>query len=310
MAGLSTTTSAAWIGRSPGVCAAALPVSPRTPAAAADSMRSRNSRRVMAGIAGSPESLGPLVRSCRPSSRSAPAAARRRPWSGRPPRQSGRRTSPGFTLPSRSPTWKSSALPDVAMRAASAGVTPAATIISSSRRLSPCGKTPTSPPKHSVTPAFIASWNAARFALQPRRLRLLAFLPAGVLRRGVAGRERRTQRDTLLRHELPDVGRAAVAVLDRLDAAQDRAPHPFGRARVRRHVAAAALRHRDDRRDLLDAERGTRLAVRAPAIVGVDLHEVDAVADLSACHAGHAFDAVGFLGALRHRDSGAKPFGP
>src|SRR5262245_25501471 len=51
VAGLSTATSAAWIGRSPGVCVDALPVSPRTPAAAADSIWPRKSRRVMADIA-------------------------------------------------------------------------------------------------------------------------------------------------------------------------------------------------------------------------------------------------------------------
>src|SRR5688572_23513923 len=51
VAGLSTTTSAAWFGRSPAVCADPPPVSPRTPAAAADSMWPRKSRRVMTDIA-------------------------------------------------------------------------------------------------------------------------------------------------------------------------------------------------------------------------------------------------------------------
>src|SRR6185503_12020931 len=123
-------------------------------------------------------------------------------------------------------------------------------------------------------------------------LRILALLPAGVLRGGIAGGEGRAERHALVDHQLPDLGGAAVAVLDRLHAAENRAPHPLGGARVRRHVAAAARRDGDDRGDLLDAEGGPRLAVRAPAIVGVDLDQVRSVTDLAARHARHAFYAI------------------
>ena len=45
---------------------------------------------------------------------------------------------------------------------------------------------------------------------------------------------------------------------------------------------------------------GPRFAVRAPAIVRVDLDEVDTARDLAARHAHHAVEAVGFFRALRH----------
>ena len=78
------------------------------------------------------------------------------------------------------------------------------------------------------------------------RLGIHTLLPAAILRRRVAGRERRAQGDAVFLHQLKDLRRAAVAVLDGLDAAEDRAPHPLGRARVRRHRPVAALCRLDD----------------------------------------------------------------
>ena len=131
----------------------------------------------------------------RPSSRTSPGAAPRPRASDRLPRRSRSASSPRFTRPRRSSRWNMSALPEVAIRAASAGVTPAATISSSSRTLSPCGNTPTSPPKHIVTPAVerrLERWRASPGSRAGSGL--LALLPAGVLRGGVAGGERRAQR--------------------------------------------------------------------------------------------------------------------
>ena len=99
-------------------------------------------------------------------------------------------------------------------------------------------------------------------------------------------------------------------MLDGFDAAHDRAPHALGRRCVRDDRAAAAVGGLDDALDLFERESGPRFAVRAPAIVRVDLDEVDAVRDLAARDAHHAVEAVGFFRALRHgRLSGANPFG-
>src|SRR4029079_4263271 len=83
-------------------------------------------------------------------------------------------------------------------------------------------------------------------------LRLLTFLPAAILRRRGAGGERRTQRNVVLLHQLEDLRRAAVAVLDGLDAAKDRSAHAFGRARMRHDGAAAAPGGVDDRLDFVE----------------------------------------------------------
>ena len=69
---------------------------------------------------------------------------------------------PAAILPSRPSSLKILALPLVAARIAASGVIPLRTIASSSRTLSPCEKTPTSPPKQIVTPAASAARKAAR----------------------------------------------------------------------------------------------------------------------------------------------------
>ncbi len=113
--------------------------------------------------------------------------------------------------------------------------------------MSPCVNTPTSLPLRIVTPASSAALKLARLRVIAGGLRRLPFLPAGVLRRRVAGGERRAERDVVLGHQLEDLRRAAVAVLDRFDAGQHGAAHPFRRARVRDDRPAAAPRRLDDR---------------------------------------------------------------
>jgi hypothetical protein len=98
------------------------------------------------------------------------------------------------------------------------------------------------------------------------------------MRGGITGCDRRTESDLLLDHQLPDLRCAAVAVLDRFDAGFDRAPHPFGGRGVGDDGRAAALGDFDDAAQLVERERGPRTAARTPAVVGVDLDDIDAVA--------------------------------
>ena len=85
-----------------------------------------------------------------------------------------------------------------------------------------------------------------------RRLWRLALLPAGVLRRRVAGGKRRAERDVVLFHQAKHVRGAGVAMLDGLDTGQHRAAHAFSRRRVRGHRPSAAARGVDDRLQLLE----------------------------------------------------------
>src|SRR5262249_16248345 len=88
------------------------------------------------------------------------------------------------------------------------------------------------------------------------------------------------------------------AVLDRLHAGERRALHALGRLRVHRDGATAAVGGRHQRVHLLLAEGGHGLAVRAPAVVAIQLDPVGAVADLVAHHARALLDAGGLLRAL------------
>src|SRR6476620_2227615 len=63
-------------------------------------------------------------------------------------------------------------------------------------------------------------------ARDARRLGVNALLPSGVLRGRIAGRNGRTIRHALLHHQLPDLRRTVVTMLDGVDAAHDRAAHP------------------------------------------------------------------------------------
>src|SRR5206468_9098547 len=93
---------------------------------------------------------------------------------------------------------------------------------------------------------------ARALARDARRLGLLPFLPAGVLRRRVAGRQRRTERDVVLLHQPEYLGRTRVAVLDRLHPAEDGAPHALRGARMGDDRTIAAPRGLRDRLDLVE----------------------------------------------------------
>ena len=67
-----------------------------------------------------------------------------------------------------------------------------------------------------VTPPSSASLKTLALAPDAGGLGVGALLPAAVLRRRIAGRERRTQRHACVGHQLEDLGRAAVAVFNRL----------------------------------------------------------------------------------------------
>ena len=132
-----------------------------------------------------------------------------------------------------------------------------------------------------------------------RRLGLLSLLPTGVLARRIAGRERGTEGDLLLDHQLEDLGRPAIAMLDGIHPRRDRGPHAIDAAGMRRDRRAADMRglHPDGER--LDRERLMGAGERPPAIVGVELDPVGAFPDLAADDACHRVDAVGLFGALR-----------
>ena len=120
-------------------------------------------------------------------------------------------------------------------------------------------------------------------------------LPALVLLNGLPRRERGAQDDAVLRHQLEDLRRPRVAVLDRLNTCERGAAHPLGRRRVDRHRPAAAPRNIDHQMELLQGEGRTRLAAGPPAIVCVDLDRVCAASRLVAHHARQRIDAVGLL---------------
>src|SRR5690348_12171142 len=64
---------------------------------------------------------------------------------------------------------------------------------------------------------------------------------------------------------------------------------------------AAVVRGFDDALNLAEREAWFGFAVRPPAIVGVNLDQVDTVRDLIARDAHDAIETVGFIGALRNR---------
>jgi hypothetical protein len=72
-------------------------------------------------------------------------------------------------------------------------------------------------------------------------LRLLPFLPAGVLLVGIDRGEGRAERNVTLGHQLEYFRRTCVAVFDGVDASHDRVPHPFDTLSVSRNRCAARV---------------------------------------------------------------------
>src|SRR5919197_2117096 len=133
-----------------------------------------------------------------------------------------------------------------------------------------------------------------------RRLGVDTARPATVREDRVARGHGWAEDHALLRHHLEHLGCAPVAVLDRLHAGLDGAPHPLGGAGVRDYGTSRAPRHLHDELDLLCGERRPRLAVRPPAIIGVNLDPVRAALDLVAHYARQLVDAARFFRALRN----------
>ena len=134
-------------------------------------------------------------------------------------------------------------------------------------------------------------------------------VPAAIARARVGGGERRAERDPLRRHRREHRGRAAVAVLDRVDPRLDRAPHPLRGRRVDRDRTAGVVRRRHRRLHLVEVQRRTALLAGAPAVVGVELHPVGAGGDLPTDGRDHLLRARHLLGALRDRDARFEPLG-
>src|SRR5918993_438716 len=121
-------------------------------------------------------------------------------------------------------------------------------MISRSRTLSPCANTPTSPPKHIVTPAASAALNDCRFAaIRAGSGSMPFFQPA----------------------YCDDAAACAFGDLD--DALQ-----------LVDDVAACAFGDLDDALQLVERERRTRFASGTGTIIGVDLDEVSAASHLVA----------------------------
>ena len=121
--------------------------------------------------------------------------------------------------------------------------------------------------------------------------------------------EGRAECDAALGHELEDFRSSAVTVLDRNDARLRRATHALCGPRVSDHGPTARGRGFDDQSQFVLREGRTRLAIGPPAVVGVDLDEVGAVADLVAHHA-HQIARVRGLGSKRNVESRLESSGP
>ena len=193
--------------------------------------------------------------------------------------------SPGFTLPSAVADVEVAALPDVAhargLGRRHARSPPSARARARCRR---AGTRRRRCRSASCTPASSAALKLARLRAMPRGLRLLALLPAGVLRRRVAGRQRRAERDVAAP---PSAGRPPACRRRRARSSRRRPGSPAASLRPCSRAPTTGrpllLRRLDDRaRSPRRVNVGARLAVGAPAIVGVDLDPVGAVADLIA----------------------------
>ena len=121
---------------------------------------------------------------------------------------------------------------------------------------------------------------------------------------------RRTQRDAAVVHHLEHFGGAAVAVLDRVDAGEDRAAHAFGGGRVRGGEPAGIVRDRDSGSHLGFGQGGAARLAGQLVVVGVHLDDVGAGGDLVAHRAGHLVGAADLLGALRNMDARLEALGP
>src|SRR5450432_1453426 len=131
-------------------------------------------------------------------------------------------------------------------------------------------------------PGRARRFDARSLLLYPFRLGIDASLPTAILRDRVADRDRWAKRDTMFFHQLENFRGAFVAMLDRVDASQDRAAHPFGRRRVRRDETTRIVRGLYRGSYFLQRKCRTRWLAGAPAIIDVELYPICPFADLFA----------------------------
>ena len=140
---------------------------------------------------------------------------------------------------------------------------------------------------------------AGALLFHPRWLGLARF-PAAIDGDGFGRRERGAVPHMMLRHQPEDLGRPVVAVFDGANAGECRTPHSFRRAGMHRHEPFGAARHLDRQLHLGFGERRFRFAVRAPAVVTVELDPVGTLADLVTDHPREPIHAIGFFRAEGH----------
>src|SRR5262249_10587396 len=136
---------------------------------------------------------------------------------------------------------------------------------------------------------------------------ITALFPPGILRVGIARRERWTQRDFAFNHQPEYLRRAFVTVLDSVRARHSRAAHALRARGVPRNGTPDAVCGLNGGVNLVLSEGGHRFAVRTSAVVAVDLDPVGTLAGLIANHANQV-RAIGFLCALGHEPFGRKSF--
>src|SRR5882724_6310913 len=127
-----------------------------------------------------------------------------------------------------------------------------------SRALSPWANTPTSPPMQMITPEARAARKFFLFAVILAGSGPIPFCP----------------------HRRKDLRRAVIPVLDGRHAGLDGPFHPFYRGRVNDDLPATAASDFHGQLQFLQGESRGRLVIQAPAIVGIYLDQVGAIADL------------------------------
>src|SRR5580704_3534172 len=89
-------------------------------------------------------------------------------------------------------------------------------------------------------------------------------------------------------------------MFDGLDTGQYRATHPLSGRRMSCYRTSAAPRRVDNQLQLIKRESWRRLAMRAPAIIGINLDPISTLSNLVPDHADQIVDPIRLLGALRH----------
>src|SRR6185436_20118891 len=119
--------------------------------------------------------------------------------------------------------------------------------------------------------------------------------------------QRWAQGDTAILHRAEDFLRAAVAVLDCVDAGRDGAAHALLGGGMDSDAAPGIVGRCSRGAELGFRHRGTAILTWSPAIVRIELDDVGAGRDLPA-DSTHDVFARCFFGALRHFDAGLETF--